>query len=75
MDDLLIRGALLGDGSGADSQCADRGRGRSRRVFDLPGGAPRLHTDAVGVHGVWVNGEQVADDPMACARMRHWRAT
>ncbi len=37
------------------------GRGRSHRVFDLPGGAPRLHTDAVGVHGVWVNGRQVAD--------------
>ena len=38
------------------------GRGPKRRVFDLPGGAPRLTTDAVGVHGVWVNGRQVADD-------------
>jgi N-acyl-D-amino-acid deacylase len=37
------------------------GRGPKRRVFDLPGGAPRLTTDAVGVHGVWVNGAQVAD--------------
>ena len=37
------------------------GRGIKRRVFDLPGGAPRLTTDAVGVHGVWVNGQQVAD--------------
>jgi N-acyl-D-aspartate/D-glutamate deacylase len=37
------------------------GRGPKRRVFDLPGGAPRLTTDAVGVHGVWVNGQQVAD--------------
>jgi N-acyl-D-aspartate/D-glutamate deacylase len=36
------------------------GRGPKRRVFDLPGGAPRLTTDAVGVHGVWVNGERVA---------------
>ena len=35
------------------------GRGAKRRVFDLPGGAPRLTTDAVGVHGVWVNGRQV----------------
>ncbi|MFM8609540.1 MAG: N-acyl-D-amino-acid deacylase family protein [Burkholderiaceae bacterium] len=37
------------------------GRGPKKRVFDLPGGAPRLHTDALGVHGVWVNGRQVAD--------------
>ena len=37
------------------------GRGPKRRVHDLPGGAARLHTDAVGVHGVWVNGVQVAD--------------
>src|SRR5918994_6816675 len=31
-------------------------RGPKRRVFDLPGGHPRLNTGAVGVHGVWVNG-------------------
>ena len=37
------------------------GRGPKRRVNDLPGGAPRLTTDAVGVHGVWVNGVKVAD--------------
>jgi N-acyl-D-aspartate/D-glutamate deacylase len=37
------------------------GRGPKRRVFDLPGGAPRLTTDAVGVRGVWVNGALVAD--------------
>ncbi len=36
-------------------------RGPKRRVFDLPGGAPRLTTDAVGVHGVWVNGQKVAN--------------
>jgi hypothetical protein len=28
-------------------------------VFDLSGGGPRPHADAVGVHGVWVNGQKV----------------
>ena len=37
------------------------GRGPKRRVFDLPGGAARLTTDAVGVRGVWVNGQMVAN--------------
>lgn len=37
-------------------------RGPKRRVHDLPGGAPRLTTDAVGVVGTWVNGVQVADE-------------
>jgi N-acyl-D-aspartate/D-glutamate deacylase len=37
-------------------------RGPKRRVFDLPAGAPRLVTPGVGVHGVWVNGERVADE-------------
>jgi len=37
------------------------GRGPKRRVFDLPGGAPRLTTSAIGVHGVWVNGVRIAD--------------
>jgi N-acyl-D-aspartate/D-glutamate deacylase len=37
-------------------------RGPKRRVFDLPAGAPRLVTPGVGIHGVWVNGERVADE-------------
>jgi len=37
------------------------GRGPARRVHDLPGGAPRLTTPALGVHGVWVAGVQVVD--------------
>src|SRR5207244_12697211 len=37
------------------------GRTANRRVFDLPAGASRLTCDAVGVHGVWVNGERIAD--------------
>jgi N-acyl-D-amino-acid deacylase len=32
------------------------GRGGKQRVFDLPGGSPRLTTPPIGVHGVWVNG-------------------
>ena len=34
-------------------------RGPTRRVFDLPGGNPRLTTSPVGVHGVWVNGVRI----------------
>ena len=34
-------------------------RGPKSRVFDLPGGHPRLSTGAVGVHGVWVNGTRI----------------
>ncbi len=55
---------LLREGYAADLLLFDPatvGRGPKRRVFDLPGGAPRLTTDAIGVHGVWVNGTQVAD--------------
>ncbi len=55
---------LLREGWAADLLLFDPrrvGRGPKHRVFDLPGGAARLTTDAVGVHGVWVNGRQVAD--------------
>jgi N-acyl-D-aspartate/D-glutamate deacylase len=37
------------------------GRGPKARRFDLPGGAARLMTPAIGLHGVWVNGARVAD--------------
>jgi N-acyl-D-aspartate/D-glutamate deacylase len=36
-------------------------RGPKERRFDLPAGAARLMTPAVGLHGVWVNGQRVAD--------------
>ena len=38
------------------------GRGPRRRVSDLPTGASRLDTPAVGVHGVWVNGVRTVDE-------------
>ena len=55
---------LLRQGYAADLLLFDPqtvGRGPKIRVFDLPLGAPRLHTDALGVHGVWVNGQFTAD--------------
>jgi N-acyl-D-aspartate/D-glutamate deacylase len=36
-------------------------RGPKRRINDLPTGASRLDTPAVGVHGVWVNGVRAVD--------------
>jgi N-acyl-D-amino-acid deacylase len=36
-------------------------RGATLRKFDLPGGQPRLTAQAVGVHGVWVNGVRIVD--------------
>ena len=37
-------------------------RGAKKRVQDLPAGGTRLITPAIGVHGVWVNGERIADE-------------
>ena len=37
------------------------GRGPTQRLHDLPAGASRLTTQAEGVHGVWVNGQKIAD--------------
>jgi N-acyl-D-amino-acid deacylase len=38
------------------------GIGPKLRLYDLPAGATRLRTPALGVHGVWINGQQVADN-------------
>jgi N-acyl-D-amino-acid deacylase len=58
------RGALV-PGYAADLLLFDPatvGRGPKRRLHDLPGGAARLITPAIGVHGVWVNGTRIADE-------------
>ncbi len=60
----LQQRGLIREGWGADLLLFDPatvGRGPKRRVHDLPAGAARLTTDAIGVHGVWVNGRRVAD--------------
>ncbi len=46
------------------------GRGAKTRVRDLPAGGSRLITPPMGVHGVWVNGVQVADERGARASDR-----
>jgi N-acyl-D-aspartate/D-glutamate deacylase len=54
----------LAPGMAADLMLFDPatvGRGPRRRVFDLPAGAARLDTPALGLHGVWVNGVRVTD--------------
>jgi N-acyl-D-aspartate/D-glutamate deacylase len=55
---------LLKPGYAADLMLVDPltvGMGPKRRVFDLPGGDSRLTLSAEGLHGVWVNGVQIAD--------------
>lgn len=46
------------------------GRGPKRRVSDLPTGASRVDTPAIGLYGVWVNGVRVVDakGPIATAQ-------
>ncbi|HSS63609.1 MAG TPA: amidohydrolase family protein [Gammaproteobacteria bacterium] len=61
---------MLTEGAFADLLLFDPARvnrGPARRVFDLPGGARRLTTDAVGVQGVWVNGIRIVDESGLCA--------
>ena len=60
----LVGRGTIAEGCAADLLLFDPktvGRGPKRRVHDLPAGAARLTTDALGVMGVWVNGVQVAD--------------
>jgi N-acyl-D-amino-acid deacylase len=45
-------------------------RGPKKRVFDLPGGEPRLTTDPLGVHGVWVNGVAIGEGARAGRLLR-----
>lgn len=40
---------------------AEVGIGARCQVADLPGGLERVHTPALGVHGVWVNGTQLVN--------------
>jgi N-acyl-D-amino-acid deacylase len=61
---------LLREGYAADLMLFDPrtvARGPKRRAHDLPSGAARLTTSAVGLHGVWINGEHVADAKGLCA--------
>jgi len=61
---------LLREGYAADLMLFDPAtvaRGEKRRSHDLPSGAARLTTSAVGLHGVWVNGVKVADAKGLCA--------
>jgi N-acyl-D-aspartate/D-glutamate deacylase len=56
---------LLAPGCHADLLLFDPAvvdRGPKKRVFDLPGGHPRLTTEPIGVHGVWVNGVRLRAD-------------
>lgn len=55
---------LIREGYAADMMLFDPAtvaRGQKHRIFDLPAGAHRLTTDAIGVHGVWINGIRVVN--------------
>src|SRR5207237_9630342 len=47
-------------------------RGPNRRVIDLPGGHPRLTSDALGVHGVWVYGVRIVQNGALDRSRRPW---
>jgi N-acyl-D-amino-acid deacylase len=64
---------LLREGYAADLMLFDPkavARGPKRRAHDLPAGAARLTASAVGLHGVWINGEHVTDPKGFCADPR-----
>ncbi len=57
------------------------GRGPLVRAHDLPAGGSRLTTPAVGVHGVWINGQRMVDSsgilpsaPLSGMLMREFEA-
>ena len=61
---------LLREGNAADLMVFDPktvDRGPKRRAHDLPAGAARLTGSAVGLHGVWINGQRVTDEKGFCA--------
>lgn len=70
MDDLVIDNATVVDGlllrhphaAVALKRVTSVARGPKRRVHDLPSGASRLDTPAVGLHGVWINGVRTVDE-------------
>jgi N-acyl-D-aspartate/D-glutamate deacylase len=49
-------------------------RGPKQRVFDLPGGHPRLTTAAIGVEGVWVNGVRLEGEARPGRLLRDFSA-
>ena len=49
-------------------------RGPRQRVFDLPGGHPRLTTAAIGVEGVWVNGVRLEKETRPGQLLRDFSA-
>jgi N-acyl-D-amino-acid deacylase len=61
---------LLKEGYAADLMLFDPktvDRGPKRRAHDLPAGAARLTGSAVGLQGVWINGQQVTNAKGFCA--------
>ena len=61
---------FLREGYAADLMLFDPksvARGPKRRAHDLPSGAARLTASAIGLHGVWINGQHVTNEKGFCA--------